>query len=522
MNNNGASERHWLAVSQHMLVDVLLFAAAFVVACWLRFAIDELDNKLNLLWPAILMGSLLFGCALYTLGLYTIQNAHHNLFKRSALVALALAVVITGLLAFFSLNYSARIGRGVMIMGGSLAFALSLLHHTYLLHRFRNLRERVALIVTCVEDEAEALLLRDAGGHYLDLVGVILYGDYTLKHPFRVLGRVDDLSRIADQEQLERVLCTNHSMVDRTTCRHLNCSECEDSKRCTSRGILDSQLSRQFCQLRYSGVTVMPLISVFEEICQCVPVEMVTPQWLLSASGEPRMFYIRKLKRAFDIIVSLAGLFCLWPCLLAGIILVKVKSPKGPVFYRQTRSGRFGHPFTLLKLRTMRPDAETGDTAVWASSNDPRAIPGGNFLRRYRIDEIPQMWNVLRGEMSFVGPRPERPEFVAMLAEQIPFYRERLLMQPGITGWAQVNHPYAASVADARHKLEFDLYYAKNMSLFLDLFILLDTVRIILRGGVKKAAPASLLQKHIARRHQIAAAEAKLAEAAAAAPQGVA
>jgi lipopolysaccharide/colanic/teichoic acid biosynthesis glycosyltransferase len=261
--------------------------------------------------------------------------------------------------------------------------------------------------------------------------------------------------------------------------------------------------------LRYSGVTVMPLISVFEEICQCVPVEMVTPEWLLSASGEPRMFYIKKLKRAFDIIVSLAGLLFLWPFLLFGMILVKITSPQGPVFYRQTRSGRFGHAFTLLKLRTMRPDAETGDTAVWASTKDPRAVPGGNFLRRYRVDEIPQMWNVLRGEMSFVGPRPERPEFVEMLAEQIPFYRERLLIQPGITGWAQVNHPYAASVADARHKLEYDLYYAKNMSLFLDMFILLDTVRIILRGGVKKSSAANLLQQRVARREQ-AASEAKL------------
>jgi lipopolysaccharide/colanic/teichoic acid biosynthesis glycosyltransferase len=323
------------------------------------------------------------------------------------------------------------------------------------------------------------------------------------------LGRVNDLKRIADEEGLERVLCTNHSIIDRRACQHLVCQECRQQELCRNHSIMDYALSRQFCQLRYSGVTVMPLISVFEEICQCVPVEMVTPEWLLSASGEPRMFYIKKLKRAFDIIVSLAGLLFLWPFLLFGMILVKITSPQGPVFYRQTRSGRFGHAFTLLKLRTMRPDAETGDTAVWASTKDPRAVPGGNFLRRYRVDEIPQMWNVLRGEMSFVGPRPERPEFVEMLAEQIPFYRERLLIQPGITGWAQVNHPYAASVADARHKLEYDLYYAKNMSLFLDMFILLDTVRIILRGGVKKSSAANLLQQRVARREQ-AASEAKL------------
>ncbi|MFM2083050.1 MAG: hypothetical protein RL380_1741, partial [Verrucomicrobiota bacterium] len=135
---------------------------------------------------------------------------------------------------------------------------------------------------------------------------------------------------------------------------------------------------------------------------------------------------------------------------------------------------------------SMRVDAEAPDTAVWAQAHDPRAIRGGNFLRKYRIDELPQLWNVLRGEMSFVGPRPERPEFITELARQIPYYQERVLVQPGITGWAQVNYPYGASVEDARRKLEYDLYYAKNMSVFLDIFILLDTVRIILRGGSKK------------------------------------
>jgi lipopolysaccharide/colanic/teichoic acid biosynthesis glycosyltransferase len=160
---------------------------------------------------------------------------------------------------------------------------------------------------------------------------------------------------------------------------------------------------------------------------------------------------------------------------------------KGPIFYTQSRAGKFGKPFTMFKLRTMCVDAEK-DGAQWASggatgSRDPRVTPVGGFLRKFRIDEMPQLVNVLRGDMSFVGPRPERPEMIVELSKKIPFYEERMLVAPGITGWAQVNWPYAASVVDARRKLEYDLYYLKHMSLFLDMVILLDTVRTVLLGG---------------------------------------
>ena len=193
------------------------------------------------------------------------------------------------------------------------------------------------------------------------------------------------------------------------------------------------------------------------------------------------MLYIKKVKRLFDIVVSIAGLILSAPLLLAAMVAVKVTSA-GPVFYRQVRSGRFGRQVNVTKLRTMRVDAEKGG-AVWSTENDPRVTPVGRILRKYRIDEIPQLFHVLMGTMSFVGPRPERPEMIEKLATSIPYYQERLMVQPGITGWAQVNYPYGSSVEDARRKLEYDLYYMKNMSVFLDLFILLDTVRIVIRGG---------------------------------------
>jgi lipopolysaccharide/colanic/teichoic acid biosynthesis glycosyltransferase len=196
--------------------------------------------------------------------------------------------------------------------------------------------------------------------------------------------------------------------------------------------------------------------------------------------------YIKKVKRFFDVVASLAILIFGGPILLAAMLAVRVTS-KGPIFYRQTRSGRFGRPFTMIKLRTMTVDAEKNG-AQWAAgggagSADPRVTLVGGVLRKFRIDEMPQLLNVLRGEMSFVGPRPERPEMITELARKVPYYEERMLVAPGITGWAQVNWPYGASVEDAQRKLEYDLYYLKHMSLFLDMVILLDTVRTVLLGG---------------------------------------
>jgi len=438
-------------------MDFFAFAISFVLGLRIRFA-GEWLGALDHYWSGILAGAFVFTCATYIFGLYSLQSSSHNLFKRSLFLVVSFSIAVVLMMGIFYLNFSTRIGRGAMLISASLTYITVLLHHIFLLHQLQNYRERVALIVTFPLDEQEVGLVRGFGGQHLDLIGVIHYDAYKPSGETRVLGPVSELEEIAQRENLDRILCTHQSLTDPKLCQ-------------------------KFCQLRYSGVTVMPLITLFEEICQCVPVELITPDWLMNASGSPQMLYIRKLKRGFDILCSLAGMFFFWPFLLLGMALVKISSPGGPVFYRQMRAGRFGCEFELVKLRTMRVDAETGDTAVWASNNDPRAIRGGNFLRKYRIDEIPQLWNVLRGEMSFVGPRPERPQFVEALSQQIPFYRERLLAQPGISGWAQVRYPYGATVEDAKHKLEYDLYYAKNMSLFLDIFVLLDTIRIILRGG---------------------------------------
>ena len=150
------------------------------------------------------------------------------------------------------------------------------------------------------------------------------------------------------------------------------------------------------------------------------------------------------------------------------------------IFFKQERVGLYGQTFNILKLRSMRADAEVAGQAVWASENDPRITRIGRFIRKVRIDELPQAWSVLKGEMSFVGPRPERPQFVDDLQTKMPYYTERHMVKPGITGWAQINYPYGASIEDSRHKLEYDLYYAKNYTPFLDILILLQTIRVVL------------------------------------------
>ncbi len=185
------------------------------------------------------------------------------------------------------------------------------------------------------------------------------------------------------------------------------------------------------------------------------------------------------MDRIFDLLMASAALVATSPVLLACAIAIRVES-RGPVIYRQRRVGRGGEPFEMLKLRTMVAGAEFVGAGLAVNYGDPRITRVGNIIRKLRIDELPQCWSVLKGEMSFVGPRPERPQFVADLEARLPYYAERHVVKPGITGWAQINYPYGASVEDAREKLEFDLYYAKNYSPFLDILILLQTLRVVL------------------------------------------
>ena len=236
---------------------------------------------------------------------------------------------------------------------------------------------------------------------------------------------------------------------------------------------------KDLLKVKTAGVSVNEFSSFLERETGRVDLDTLNPSWLIFSDGFSSGRAISSaVKRGFDIVASGLVLVLTAPIVLLFALLVKLDS-RGPAFYRQTRVGHYGQQFDLIKLRSMGTDAERGG-AQYAQENDPRITRVGRFIRATRIDELPQCWNVLKGDMSFVGPRPERPQFVRELDEVLPYYAERHIVKPGITGWAQVNYPYGASIEDSRHKLEYDLYYAKNYSLFLDLLIALQTLRVVL------------------------------------------
>ncbi|TRD09987.1 TIGR03013 family PEP-CTERM/XrtA system glycosyltransferase [Erythrobacter insulae] len=236
---------------------------------------------------------------------------------------------------------------------------------------------------------------------------------------------------------------------------------------------------KDLLRIKTKGCHVNDFSSFMERETGKVDLDTVNPSWLIFSDGfsSGRMFS-SAVKRVFDITASLILLLLTFPIIAVFAVLVKLDS-KGPAFFRQERVGLYGQTFYLHKLRSMRTDAEK-DGSKWAEENDPRITRMGRFIRKVRIDELPQTWSVLKGHMSFVGPRPEVPTFVESLEEEIPFFAERHMVKPGITGWAQINYPYGASTEDSRKKLEFDLYYAKNYTPFLDFVILLQTVRVVL------------------------------------------
>jgi sugar transferase (PEP-CTERM system associated) len=236
------------------------------------------------------------------------------------------------------------------------------------------------------------------------------------------------------------------------------------------------------CKLR--GIAVLDAPTFYERVMGKMLIEQITPEWFIFSQGFQISALKRAIKRSVDVLISLLVLPVLVIFFPLIALIIKLDS-KGPVFFGQTRVGENEKTFTLYKLRSMDNNAEVETGAVWAQDNDPRITRIGNFLRKCRLDEFPQLYNVLRGDMSIVGPRPERPEFIEQLKEIIPYYSERHLIKPGVTGWAQVNYPYGASVEDAVEKLRYDLYYLKNFSTGLDIMIILETIKVIFnqRGG---------------------------------------
>lgn len=235
-------------------------------------------------------------------------------------------------------------------------------------------------------------------------------------------------------------------------------------------------------KLRFDGIEILIDKNAAELYCGRTPLEHLDEEMLMEVSMQSGLPTVRQVKRLWDIVLSLTGLVLASPIMVLVALVVKLSDVRSPIMYTQTRVGQFGRPFRIYKFRTMLEGAEDGTGAVWARGDDPRITRTGRILRKFRLDEMPQLINILKGEMSIVGPRPERPEFSAELGEQIQYYHERENVPPGLTGWAQVRHPYGDSLEHTKKKLEFDLFYIKNMSLSLDLQIILSTIRIVVLG----------------------------------------
>ncbi|HZF62623.1 MAG TPA: sugar transferase [Desulfovibrio sp.] len=243
---------------------------------------------------------------------------------------------------------------------------------------------------------------------------------------------------------------------------------------------IDDDIAHDLLEAKLRGSMVVDIRSFYEHVVQRLPLSQINDEWLLQTEGFSlnTRGSLRRLKRALDVLISLLLLIPAAPIMLLTAIVVRLESP-GPVIYKQDRVGLFEKEFTVYKFRSMRADAEKNG-AVWASAHDARVTKFGKFIRKVRIDELPQIWNILKGDMSFIGPRPERMAFVTKLKETIPYYSLRHTVKPGLTGWAQVCYPYGASEDDARRKLEYDLYYIKNMSILLDINIVFKTVGVVL------------------------------------------
>ena len=276
--------------------------------------------------------------------------------------------------------------------------------------------------------------------------------------PLQFLGTIEDIPPIVRARAVDRVVV---SLAD-------------------ARGKLPMD---KLLEMKLGGVRFEHFASVYEEHTGKIAVENLRPSWLIFSSGFRNSRSVLMIKRAVDVAAASVGLLLFGPVIGVLAAVVRLTSP-GPAFYSQRRVGKDGRIFVVHKLRTMRADAERDTGPVWAGSGDSRVTRIGRFLRMSRLDELPQFWNILNGDMSVVGPRPERPEFVRSLTQDIPFYGQRHCVKPGLTGWAQVRYTYGASVEDALQKLQYDLYYIKHMSVALDVFIMFETIKtVLLRRG---------------------------------------
>lgn len=446
-----------------MMVESSIIALSLLCAVKLRFWNNPAEFALYVALPDFAVQSAVvilvcLGC-FYCNDLYDLSCSSENRLERVLRVeqSLGAASLVLGVLYF--LFPALLLGRGVFIIGMLLmagfvaitrrvadrAWQLTAIVQKTVVLGTGELAMKIAREITRRED----LPIRLEGF----VSAVPTAGETVFGIP--ILGNSSEIEKIASDLGISRIIV---ALEDR-------------------RGVLPT---RALVSLRVRGVRVDDAATALAALTGRISLEVVRPSWFVFSDGFHRSRWNSTLKRSFDLVAATIGFLLSLPLMILVAIAVRLDSP-GPVIYRQMRVGRIGKLFQVLKFRSMRVDAEMAG-AEWAKQDDPRVTRVGRFIRKYRLDELPQFWNVTRGDMSFVGPRPERPYFVEELRKDVPYYDERHSVRPGLTGWAQVQYSYGASVKDSFQKLEYDLFYLKNMSLSFDLVILFQTVRIVLGG----------------------------------------
>ncbi|MBZ5700342.1 MAG: TIGR03013 family PEP-CTERM/XrtA system glycosyltransferase [Acidobacteriia bacterium] len=444
-----------LAVSETMLVFCAMVAAVF-----LRFGVDAeltLSYQQGFLKVAIV-------CALLIMSLYYF-DLYDSLVLSNPREVLSRLIVVLGVVCLLTafLYYifpPLQLGRGIFMIGMVLV-GISLTASRELFFALnRSSRFADSTILLGDGPLARSLAAEITPRHELGmrLVGYIGMSSHAAPglNGLPLLGKPEDLGTLIAEKHIKRIIV---ALQDRRSTMPV----------------------RELLALRLKGFQVQDGGSLLERISGKIEVDQLHPSWLIFSSGFRLQPSVLLVQRLMAIVVSLVLLLAVLPLVPIIALLIKLTS-RGPVFYRQKRVGKNGSVFYCYKFRTMRADAEADTGPTWASDSDPRITPVGRFLRVARLDEIPQLWNVFRGDMNFVGPRPERPEFDASLKQGIPYYYLRQIVRPGITGWAQINCGYGASLEQSKEKMRYDLYYIKNMSLALDLLIVFQTVKTVLFG----------------------------------------
>ncbi|KAB2320044.1 TIGR03013 family PEP-CTERM/XrtA system glycosyltransferase [Betaproteobacteria bacterium SCN1] len=459
--------RHYVPLNLLLLVmlEALILCGAMYLGVSARFLDSHaIPDDLNPLLPKATTFTLVMLGLMTASGLYDLESRGgiRALLQRLGL-SFGLGLVTMSLLFYFF--PALLVGRGAFLLAFGLALFGILVSRALFIRwaRVGVLKKRALVLGTGSRAaHIEALLARRGPASNTQVVGYLpMGGSHHFVDHARILDTQESLSELATRLQVSEIIL---AVRDR-------------------RGGGMPVQSLLECKLR--GINILELSSFFERENGHLQLDSMNASWMILAEGFTQGMLRDTVKRLFDLLVSAAMLAVTLPIMALATLLIKLESP-GPVLYRQERVGQGGRSFTILKFRSMCADAEKDGKPRWAGQNDSRVTLVGRFIRRTRIDELPQIFNVFFGEMSFVGPRPERPYFVQDLTQKIPYYGVRHTVKPGITGWAQVRYPYGASDEDAMHKLQYDLYYVKNHSLFLDLMILFQTAQVVLWGkGVR-------------------------------------